>query len=550
MRLFSRAIPAADNAAAGRGTVVRLELAALALFVALAVFHTWPLASAPGVYCRNDNGDAVLNEWIVSWVAHQVVTDPVHLFDANIFYPERRTLAYSEHMLPQVLMVAPILWRGGSPVLAFNLALLAGFVLTAWAMSHMVRTWTGSWTAGILAGSLAAFNAHTLTRLAHLQAQHVEFLPLALLALDRLLRTPRVRHALALAGWFVLQALTSGYFLLFTTVAMIAAAAARPAEWVGRAFRRTAPLALLAASVAGVALLPFLLPYWEVRQEQGLVRTLGEVSLYSARPTDYLATGSLLHFKWWSEAFFKHDALFPGVLAIILAVTAIAAGTAFRDRRARMCLAIAVVSGCLSFGVNFPLYPWLFRTVPLFEGVRAVIRFGHVALVALAAVAGFGAAWWLARVPGRRARLVLAWAMIAIVNAEAWRGPLWYFEFQGIPRIYKSLAGQRHAVVACFPMYPRAEAHQNARYMLGSTLNWQPMLNGYSGFIPASYSRHFEELNGFPAPEAIERLRAIGVTHVVVDGRHMSANRLALLEQARDLGLWATDGSMSIYLVR
>ena len=45
------------------------------------------MAAAPGVWSRNDAPDYVLHEWIMAWVAHQIVADPLHLFDANIFYP-------------------------------------------------------------------------------------------------------------------------------------------------------------------------------------------------------------------------------------------------------------------------------------------------------------------------------------------------------------------------------------------------------------------------------------------------------------------------------
>jgi len=89
-------------------------LATLALFVGLAVLHTWPLATAPGTLSRNDNGDFILHEWIMAWVSHQVVTNPLHLFDANIFYPERYTLAYSDHLFVQSMMGAPLLWAGAS----------------------------------------------------------------------------------------------------------------------------------------------------------------------------------------------------------------------------------------------------------------------------------------------------------------------------------------------------------------------------------------------------------------------------------------------------
>ena len=97
-------------------------------------------------------------------------------------------------------MAAPFLWLGASPVLAYNLVLLAGFTLTAWASTLVVARWTGDWTIAILAGTFAGFNAHTISRLPHLQAQHGEFLPLSLLALDALLREPRVGHALEAGG--------------------------------------------------------------------------------------------------------------------------------------------------------------------------------------------------------------------------------------------------------------------------------------------------------------------------------------------------------------
>ena len=140
-----------------------------------------------------------------------MVNDPVHLFDANIFYPERHTLAFSEHLFVQSMIGAPVRWAGGSPILVYNIVFIAGLALTGWAMAVVIHRWTGSWPAGILSGSLMAFNALTLTRFPHIQIQHLEFLPLALLGLDRLLTTPRLKHAVHLAAWYVLQSLTSLY---------------------------------------------------------------------------------------------------------------------------------------------------------------------------------------------------------------------------------------------------------------------------------------------------------------------------------------------------
>jgi hypothetical protein len=97
----------------------------------------------------------------------------------------------------------------------YNLLLLAGFALTGWSLAVVMHRWTGDWAGGLLAGSILAFNAHTLTRLPHLHALHFEFLPPMLLALDTLLREPRVRQGLMLALWFLLTALTSNYQIVF-----------------------------------------------------------------------------------------------------------------------------------------------------------------------------------------------------------------------------------------------------------------------------------------------------------------------------------------------
>jgi hypothetical protein len=382
------------------------------------------------------------------------------------------------------------------------------------------------------------------------QAQHLEFLPLALLALDRLLASGRVRHALSLAGWFALQALCSGYAFVFSVVSLVAAALARADDWLRPGGRRAAALACVAAGLAAAVLLPFLLPYWHVRQEYGLVRTLEQSSEYAARLTDYLATGARLHWPW-SGRFFQGDAFFPGLAALGLAGVALASGRAVKDARARMCLAAGAAAFLLSFGAKIPIYVWLHRALPLFQGIRAANRFGQVALLAVAVLAGYGLAWCLARVESRRLRVVAAIAALVVVNAEAWRAPLTFREFPGVPTVYRTLAAERGAVVACFPFYSYgAEVGWNTRYMLGSTLNWKPMLNGYSGFMPSSFEEAAHAVRGFPDEAAVAYLRRAGVTHVIVDGAKTSEPRLAAIEATESLRPFATDGVIRIYSLR
>ena len=135
----------------------------------LALAHTWPLVTAPASLSRTDSADGLLNQWILGWVSHAMATQPLSLFHANIFFPEPRTLAFSEHLVVQSLFSAPLFWAGGSPVLAYNVTLWIGLALTGWTTTLVLHRWTGDWYAALVAGSLAAFNTDTLTRMQRAQ---------------------------------------------------------------------------------------------------------------------------------------------------------------------------------------------------------------------------------------------------------------------------------------------------------------------------------------------------------------------------------------------
>ena len=229
------------------------------LFALLAVLHTWPLATGLS-YRSRIHDDAWLNAWAVSWVARQVANDPGHLFDANMFHPHRGALAYTEPLIAPGLLAAPIHWLGGSAVLAHNVLVLLGYTLTALAVYALVRTWTGDHRAGLLSGALFAFNTVLLTRVAHVQALHAYWLPLAFIAFHRLLMHRRTRHAAWLGLCVFGAALTSGYLVIFVFFALAAAAAASAREfWLRDGLRLTLRLGA-AATVTLVALLVVLRP--------------------------------------------------------------------------------------------------------------------------------------------------------------------------------------------------------------------------------------------------------------------------------------------------
>jgi len=523
------------------------RLAALALFIVLAVVHTWPLASDPAHLSRNENGDTLLNTWIVAWVIHQAPRAPLQLFNANIFYPDPNTLAYSEALLVQSAMGAPLVWAGASPVLTYNILLIAGFALTGWAACLVLVRWTGDWWAGLAGGLVFGFNAHTLTRMPHLQALHVEFLPFALLAFDRLLVDPRARHAVSFAVWFVLQALASFYLLVITSVGFAVAIAVRPEAWTGKRALKLAGCLVLAGLVSLVVLVPYLLPYWSL-SHGGFKPPIEEVAGVVAHRRDYITPPGrlprLLLANWMTG-----NGLYPGAAAFALAMVAVVSGVALRDPRPRMCLAFGIVGVMFSFGPELPGYTWLYRVLTPLQAIRAVSRFGYLGIVATAVLCAYGVATVRRWTAGRRWRTGASIAILAVLALEPLAAPIYYSQYTGIPRIYQQLALERDAVVIELPLPMRRGAFFNAPFMLNSTAHWKPMVNGYSGFVPDSYVEHYNQLHTFPASETIAALQRLGVTHAFVHRDALGASKTADLDRTAGLTKLAMEGDIGLYRV-
>lgn len=529
---------------------------AAVLFAGLAVLHTWPLATSPAALSRHDNADAQLNAWIVAWVAHQLPRDPRHLFQANIFHPARDTLAFSEPLVAPALMAAPALWAGASPVLAHNLLLLAGLALSGLAAYGVAWRWTRDRAAALTAGSLFAFNTHTLTRTAHLQALHAYGLPLALLFADRLATRPGPHAAIGLAGCMTLLAYTSGYLFVFATIMVAIVLVVRIRHW-SRSPGRVAAGFALAAAVAALLVLPLYLPYRRAALEQGMTRTLDTVREFSASLPGYLATPARVH-RSWSARYLSNpvDAFFPGMTAAVLSCIALWRAVSARARRAEVLLlaAVGLAGVVLSLGPATPFYGVLFDLYPPIRGLRAAARFGVLFLLAIAFLAAFGLAGMRQALSGSRWARPAAIAAVLLVNAEALCAPFEYRRFDGISPVYRLLADEPGPVVlAETPFYPPQAAFENAEYVLNSTAHWRPLMNGYSGYTPASYRAVAWTFWYFPEERAIAAMRAAGVTHVTVHRRrfgHEAAAAVEALSRRPDVELMAIDARRDVRLYR
>jgi hypothetical protein len=163
-------------------------------FSLLTLLMTYPL-SLHLTDALQDTSDSLLNLWITNWQAHQLLTSPLQLFDTNIFYPYPNTLAYSEILFPNVLLSVPIFALTDNPLLTYNLMFLLSFILSAFGLYLLAYRLSGNRYAAFLAGLVFAFSPYRAGHLSQLQLLTMQWMPLALLYLDRYLGRRRANSS-------------------------------------------------------------------------------------------------------------------------------------------------------------------------------------------------------------------------------------------------------------------------------------------------------------------------------------------------------------------
>jgi hypothetical protein len=496
---------------------------------------TWPQALVLKTHALQHQ-DVFFNLWRLRWIAHALVSAPADLFNGNVFYPERGVLAYSDAMLVQGVLAAPLFWAGVPPVLVHNLTLLGAIVASAVGAFVLARHVTGSAPGGLVAGIVFAFAPYRFEHYMHMELQWTVWSPWAFWALQRTIETRSLRSGLVMGVFVALQMMSSVYYGVFLLILVAVVGSLQLMTLRGSHLRRAAgALALggaLAAAVSGV----YSLPYAAAASRVG-TRTTVEVRTFSARPRDYrVATATnLLYGRPDSGA--PERRLSPGILAPLIAALGLLLV-------APTPVAIAYLVGLvlafeLSLGAYGYLYPLLYEHVAVFRGLRAPARASVFSLLFLGVLAAYGTAI-LTQGVSRAAKSAVGGLVCLVLLFEYRVAPLELVRYHNDPPpLYQLLARLPPGPIAEFPM-PRAGSppHHDARFAYMSTFHWMPLVNGYSGFFPPSYLLRLVRMEKFPDAASVASLRRDNVKYVIVheDG-YPDGERIRIVERLLHLGV-------------
>jgi hypothetical protein len=512
--LYQARADAAITSPTGRRRRLVEGVGVVLLFAALTCVMTYPQVRQMD-RVSVDTADPLLSTWRLSWFAHQLPRDPLHLYDANIFYPERRTLAYSDAMLVPSLTIAPAIWLGMHQLFAYNLLLLSGFALSGAAMFLLVRSLTHHVGAAFFAGFVFAFLPFRFMHYAHLELQMSYWMPLCLWSLHKCVAGGRMRDGLLTGLFFALQMLSSWYYgIFFATFLVPAGVAILIGEGLKKAVRAIRPL-VLGAALALVLIVPFAIPYFQARESLG-DRPVSEIQFYSATPQNYLgahARNALfgpITTAWGGQ----ERELFQGVAVPLIALAGLWPPLSAARIGYALGLLLAFES---SLGMNGVLYPWLHEHVLPYRGLRVPARMAMVVGLALAILGGYGVARICTGLRSSRSAALACTFLILLAFAEyrstlvlkrIWRVP---------PPAYAALPPGRQAVLLNLP-FVAPDAALEPFYMYFSTFRWDLLVNGYSGFSSRAYADLLTLMRVFPSDEAFAALRARGVEFIIVHG--------------------------------
>jgi len=513
-------------------------------YTALTMVLAYPVSLSPGTTVLGDNPDTHLFLWTLAWDVHAFASQPLAVFDANIFYPNPGTLAYSENLLGSALMAAPVIWLTGNVVLALNLVQLATCVLCGLGAFVLARRLGVSVLGAVLCGVVFLAAPPRFFRIGQLHLTAVQWVPFALAYLHSYLDRGLKRDLRLAVAFFTLQAFTSGHGAVFLIVAI--------AVVVGFHAVLGKPLALrqrwrdfgIPGALLVLPIVAMIAPYRAAQSEVGLKRSLEN---WLPSPASYLASPSHAHQylrALVTDTDFNLSAsawLFPGVTVLIFMAAALmprGSGGNWRVRlRQRPAVAYALllaVSVCLFVPPPIGLWPWVYAW-PGFNFIRVPSRFMILAMLALAVLVGAG----FDRLFARRSAVVRGAAALlvgALLLVEYASMPLASFPFAvdvpAIDRWMNTLPKPFAIAEVPVPSSGDMGAYErhNTMAMLHSTAHWQRTVQGYSGIRPALHDRLFRELTVFPDATSLASLRELGVTYVVVHGDRYPPDRRAEID--------------------
>ncbi|MCA9495240.1 MAG: hypothetical protein KC621_35170, partial [Myxococcales bacterium] len=506
--------------ASSRGARWGATAAWTALYALAVVAFTWPLGAHLVDHLPKGNVPtsvpASAGAWALWWVSDRLAHGFVGLWEGPIFYPAAGTFGYSETTLPLGIAAAPLLWMGAELPLVYNLVVLGSLVLNGLAARSLAHTLhTHPLTAGLV-GLMMAVTPLGLIWISVLPLVPLFGITWFFRAMIRFGRDPGPRTGAEVGGTLALSWLLCLQYGLFLT--LVAPLMAGVVKWRERGTWR----GIGVGAVVLVAILaPVLLPQRAILEEHGFERT-----------EERAEKGAFaIQRSWWDAPVEPRlhipgpghrpgSPIYPGTLPLLLVAVALA-----RRGRDREVVSLSVVAGTAMVLSVLPTLPdvgpaawdWLRDHVPGLALIREGKRAGASTVALLPALVALG----LDPIVRHRKAWPAAIALVAATLVNEFPEPA---ALQSAPTVaaHRALVDAivehvpEDGVLLMLPYTHDASKTPEADRMVLQAGHGRRLVNGYSSYYPPIYWKLRRAFKTGPDAHALQQLREVGVTHLVV----------------------------------
>lgn len=527
---------------------LRLHLCSLLLFTLAALYITFPLilhftSTATGL------GDELVITWIQNWVLHALTTHPLHLFEADIYYPFHNSLAYSDIFLPTSILAAIPLWIFKEPIVTFNFTQISSFLLLGFCTYLLCFFLTKNFLASVLAGMMVIFSPVAVDKHVHLQILAIEGVPLAILFFIQFLLTSQRRFLIGSLVFFVLQTYNSfmpGYFIVFAYFFLLLFFVLKDKEKFLTLFTWK-HVSLLLFSV--LLIVPIALPYFQVSKEFHYTRDIRDAIHFAIQPEDLLYAGSfsrlqplLLQIPLTQTS--RYGEVKPGFLGLILTLLSIVVLLFAWKKRNELkkhwifyaLFSTAATGFILSFGpalhINrftihkpFPIilpYALFYYLLPGFQGFRNSARWEMLFLICIVVCVAIVLTVILEKFSSlKKTSIYILLITVVIVEYQFPMGFATVPQINEFPKEYQWLrTTPLDTKIIEMPIYnwsmlPYSFGEQLRGYY--NTYYFRTTMSGFSGFSPPPWQILVTNLlKNFPSNTTIYKLKRLGINYILV----------------------------------
>jgi hypothetical protein len=534
------------------------------MFFATLVFF-WPLIMNIANY--SEGGDAMFNAWTLARDQHCILRqDCPQYANANIYFPHKDTMYYSETQLSAGLLTLPLYFINDNPIFSYNILTILSFFFAGWFMYLLAKRLSkGNELYAVLAGLVFAFAPFKMAAISHLQNISIFYLPLGVLLILLYIEKPARRYLYALFAVLALQFFASWYQMVFVLITL--------GVLLGGMllFRLVKPRQILMLSLviglAAISTAPLAKGYIHFSKTNQATFDIGQQITYSSSLSDYVKpqSGTLLgkayyHLRPHSQVnsfnpdSYSYHGLVLYALAICLFVIVYRHRKASPEHKDRyrltiILLVMALVGLIISLGPVLKLkgdysyadlsdgfklaipMPWLLvdKILPQLQFIRAIGRASVIMLFALCCIlALFPVYAKKEKFYVRHARLItgIITALILIELMPAHLTPMSHdsYNYQyNTPKVYEFVKQDKSVdnivILSADKDYPGATIPiARAEQILWSGYHNKNIFNGYSGYTPPEYFSQYDDFVDFH-PDDVAKMKALHLRYVVLDKR-------------------------------